>query len=183
MLHKFPKTKREELREAHEAGRRPTRSRSRDPKDFEALCWEAAYRTKDGKYGFPAAGLRSALVNACRLVGVPMTVAKLALFVEADDVDEETGIPLVLLSDDVRPQYTEMAVRNASGVIDLRPRPAWPPGWSAKVRVTYDEDLFAEDEVKALLDRAGQQVGIGEGRPGSPRSPGLGWGRFRVEEN
>jgi hypothetical protein len=33
-----------------------------------------------------------------------------------------------------------------------------------------------------LMLRAGQQVGIGEGRPDSPNSNGLGWGRFALDE-
>jgi hypothetical protein len=33
-----------------------------------------------------------------------------------------------------------------------------------------------------LFLRAGLQVGIGEGRPNSPNSFGLGWGRFEVKE-
>jgi len=34
-----------------------------------------------------------------------------------------------------------------------------------------------------LLARAGLQVGIGEGRPDSKNSAGMGWGLFQIEEN
>jgi hypothetical protein len=33
-----------------------------------------------------------------------------------------------------------------------------------------------------LLDRAGQQVGIGAGRPFSKKSVGQGWGTFSVDQ-
>mgnify|MGYP000574967647 FL=1 len=72
-----------------------------------------------------------------------------------------------------------MAVRNATGVADLRVRPMWRE-WSCVLRVTYDEDQFSLQDVTNLLVRVGTQVGIGEGRPDSRQSAGLGWGLFRL---
>ena len=75
-----------------------------------------------------------------------------------------------------------MAVRNESGVCDLRPRPMWRKGWEAVVRVRFDGDQFTLIDVANLLLRAGMQVGIGEGRPDSRNSCGMGWGLFRLAE-
>jgi hypothetical protein len=58
-------------------------------------------------------------------------------------------------------------------------RPLWRK-WSADVRIRFDEDQFALIDVTNLLARAGVQVGIGEGRPNSRMSPGIGWGTFEI---
>ena len=54
--------------------------------------------------------------------------------------------------------------------------------WSATVRVKFDADMFSLSDVINLFMRAGQQVGIGEGRPDSKKSHGMGWGTFHVTE-
>jgi hypothetical protein len=118
------------------------------------------------------------MISACRLVGFKMTLAKLSVFVVADTFDRVDGIPLIHFSGD--PERTEMAVRNATGVADIRVRPMWR-AWSATVHITFDEDQFSSADVMNLMVRVGQQVGIGEGRPDSRDSAGLGWGTFRVE--
>ncbi len=59
-------------------------------------------------------------------------------------------------------------------------RPCWDPGWEADLVIEFDADFLNEEEVTNLLYRAGRQVGIGEGRPMSPKSNGCGWGRFDV---
>jgi len=53
--------------------------------------------------------------------------------------------------------------------------------WGATVRIRYDEDQFTAEDVVNLLLRAGQQVGIGEGRPYSKTSNGLGFGLFKIK--
>jgi len=72
-----------------------------------------------------------------------------------------------------------MAVRNATGVADIRVRPMWRE-WGAHVRVKYDADQFTLTDVTNLMARVGMQVGIGEGRPDSKSSAGLGWGTFEL---
>ena len=74
-----------------------------------------------------------------------------------------------------------MTTAPASGVADIRWRPMWNE-WSAAVRCEWDEDQFSAQDVYNLFSRAGWHVGIGEGRPNSPNSNGLGWGRFEVVE-
>ena len=64
--------------------------------------------------------------------------------------------------------------------VDLRARPMWDSGWSATVRVTFDLDQFSLQDVGNLMMRVGRQVGIGEGRPDSRNSAGMGWGLFDI---
>ena len=52
--------------------------------------------------------------------------------------------------------------------------------WKAKIRIRFDADQFSTQDITNLLARAGEQVGIGEGRPDSKNSAGMGWGCFRI---
>jgi hypothetical protein len=72
-----------------------------------------------------------------------------------------------------------MTTRNATGVVDVRARPMWRR-WQLNVRIKYDSDQFTASDVVNLVARAGQQVGIGEGRPFSKSSNGIGFGTFEV---
>ena len=55
------------------------------------------------------------------------------------------------------------------------------PEWSAKLKIKFDSDMFSVHDVANLLSRMGAQVGIGEGRPDSKNSAGMGWGTFDVK--
>ena len=156
-----------------QAGKR----RAKAPKDFDRLYREAQHRdVKEGWYGQPATGYRNALIEACRMTGFAMTRAKCTLFVEADGWSGD-GTPLVRLEGE--PERHEMVARNDSGVADIRVRPMWRQ-WRARLRVRFNADQFTELDVANLLLHAGISIGIGEGRPFSPNSAGLGWGTFTL---
>ena len=109
-----------------------------------------------------------------------MTLAKLSSFVEADGFDREDGTPLVrIIGGDYR--SVTHHVRNATGVVDIRSRPMWDE-WEADVRIRFDADQFSLTDITNLLSRVGAQVGIGEGRPDSKSSAGMGWGMFRLSD-
>ena len=150
----------------------------RDARDFDQDCKDAMHVGIDGKAGVPAGAFRSAMISACRLVGYKMTIAKLSVFVAADTFDAVDGVPLVHLNGSW--ERLDMHTRNATGVIDVRVRPMWREWW-IDLRVQYDEDQFTLSDVSNLLMRAGQQVGIGEGRHDSKSSTGLGFGCFKIE--
>jgi hypothetical protein len=52
--------------------------------------------------------------------------------------------------------------------------------WGLTLKVKFDADQFSATDVTNLLLRAGLQVGVGEGRPDSRESAGLGWGTFEI---
>jgi hypothetical protein len=54
--------------------------------------------------------------------------------------------------------------------------------WSARPTIEFDADMINTESVLNLLDRAGRQVGILEGRHFSRNSSGMGWGTFTVQE-
>jgi hypothetical protein len=178
--HAFSEKQRKMMEETQRAGQQARGKRRRDPKDFEGNYKAAQHRSREGWLGIPAPSFRNALISACRLVGFKMTFAKLSCWIEADGFDASDGTPLVKIAGE--PEIHQATVRNESGVADIRWRPMWNE-WSAVVRVTWDEDQFSAADIMNLMLRAGLQVGIGEGRPDSPNSNGLGWGRFEVVED
>jgi len=170
------------IHEKHASGAAGKTKKNREAKDFKQNWADAIHKSRAGWCGIPAAAFRAALVSTCRLVDLDMSRAKLCLFVEADGEDADDGTPLVKITKG-KPQYAEHPVRNASGVIDLRARPMWMPGWQALLTIRYDADIFKPEYVANLVQRAGQQVGIGEGRPDSKKSTGVGWGLFGILNN
>jgi len=176
--HAFPAKVQAMLQEKMETGAQAKKGAKRAARDFDADVQAAMHIASEGWHGMPAAAFRKAMISACRLVGFRMTLAKLAIFIEADGFDRADGQPLVKIFG--TPERMDAPVRNATGVIDIRARPMWRE-WTAKIRVRYDEDLFSVTDVTNLLSRVGMQVGIGEGRPDSRDSAGMGWGLFSIE--
>jgi hypothetical protein len=167
-----------QMMEKQKAGSVAGKGKKRAAKDFDEAFEGAKHIAEEGWCGVHAGAFRNALISACRLVGFKMTIAKLSLFVVADGYEALDNTPLVrIIGPD--PKRTDMPVRNATGVIDIRTRPMWPE-WSMRLRVRYDADQFSAADVTNLLSRVGEQVGIGEGRADSKSSAGVGWGHFRV---
>lgn len=177
---KFSQKAQDQMKAAHEAGSTGKKGNKREAKDFRA-CYEGAkHKTEKGWCGIPAPAFRNAMVSACRIVGFHMTKAKLSVFVEADGFDKDDSTPLVRITHG-EAEYTEMPVRNETGVVDIRARPKWAEGWKATLRVRFDADQFTLQDVTNLLMRVGAQVGVGEGRPDSKKSCGMGWGLFAID--
>jgi hypothetical protein len=151
--------------------------RERKARDYEQEMRDAMHISTEGWQGLPAPAFRSGMISACRLVGFKMTLAKLSVFVEHDGIDSMDGQPLIKFEGE--PELNTMHTRNATGVVDVRARPMWKE-WSASVRIRYDADQFTVTDVTNLMQRVGMQVGIGEGRPDSKSSAGLGWGTFAI---
>lgn len=168
------------MKAKQEAGSTANKKKNRDAKDFMDCYEQAKHVSTEGWCGIPAPAFRNAIISACRLVNFKMTIGKLSVFIPSDGYDKVDFTPLVKITKG-EPEYSEHTVRNDSGVCDIRPRPMWKPGWQAVVKIRYDAEQFTTEDVLNLLRRAGQQVGIGEGRPDSPNSCGLGWGLFDVE--
>ena len=168
----------EQMRAKHEAGSQSNKMLKKQPRDFEADFRNAMHESEEGWKGIPAAAFRNALISACRLCGFKMTLAKLSVFVQPDGFDKVDGVPLIKIQSE--PESHIMHVRNATGVCDLRVRAKYWP-WSTNLNVSYDADQFSTTDIANLLMRVGMQVGIGEGRPDSKSSSGMGWGTFRID--
>ena len=175
---RFSEKAKQKMKENMMAGSKAKKGKKREPRDFEADYQAAFHISEKGWYGQPASAYRSAMISACRVVGFTMTRAKLALFVIADGVDAVDGTPLVKIEG--TPEPVEHLVKPASGGADIRVRAMWRE-WRVRLRIEYDADMFSLQDVLNLLLRVGRQVGIGEGRPDSKSSSGMGWGTFRID--
>lgn len=178
VINKFSAKAKELMMATQMAGSTAKSRKVREAKDFEDLYNGARHISTQGWDGIHAASFRNAAISACRAAGFVMTKAKLAIFVEPDGFDVDDMTPLVRITQG-EPQMVVSPCRNASGVIDLRPRPTYFP-WAAQLRIKYDAGILTETDVVNLLARVGMQVGIGEGRPDSKQSAGVGNGLFRI---
>jgi hypothetical protein len=151
--------------------------KAREARNFEEDFKNAQHISVEGWNGIPASSLRAALISACRLVNFQMTRAKLSIFVEAEGFDKVDGSPLIKIYG--TPERNDAPVRNATGVFDIRVRPLWRE-WYCEPVVRFDEEQFSLEDMLNLLRRVGLQVGLGEGRPDSRSSAGLGFGTFDV---
>jgi len=180
--HAFSEKSKNTMIETQMAGHQSRKGKKRDPKDFKEVYEGAKHISREGWCGIPAAAFRNGLISACRVVGFHMTRAKLTVFVEADGFDAKDGTPLVKITKG-KPREHFAAARNDNGSTDIRCRPMWDEGWEADVRLRWDADQFSASDVLNLFARVGMQVGIGEGRPDSKNSSGLGWGLFEVAQD
>lgn len=178
VINRFSAKAMDMMRATQEAGSAAKSKKTREPKDFTALFENAKHVSEDGWEGIHAAAFRNGAISACRACGFKMTHAKLAFSVYADGIDRVDGAPLVRLTHGTAEQYVA-PTRNATGVVDLRCRPMYRQ-WGAKLRIRYDAGMLSAADVTNLIMRVGLQVGIGEGRPDSKASAGLGFGLFSV---
>lgn len=178
MICRFSAKAMQVMMDKQSAGSTGKKGVKRPPRDFDADFEGARHISTDGFDGIHAAAFRNAMISACRLVGFKMTIAKMSVFIEPDGFDVVDGVPLVRIHGPA-PVKRVMHTRNATGVIDLRMRPAWDQ-WRCHLRISYDADQFTATDVVNLLSRVGAQVGVGEGRPDSRSSAGMGFGLFRL---
>lgn len=158
-----------QIREA-QAGKKAAKA----PKDPAALYEGAKYLLPDGSYGFPAAGFKGACVSAGRFFnGITMTALRQGIFVHGEGPDQL--VRLTGFTDE--PIMREDAVRNQTGVVDLRYRPMFE-NWGATIKVEFIPSLLSLDSVISIVDAAGIG-GIGEWRPTAPKSNGD-YGRFQT---
>jgi hypothetical protein len=150
-------------------GVKPAREAKNPQEEAEA----SLYRLDDGRPGMPATAFKAALADASRdFVAVTIVQVKQSVFIHGEGTDQ-----LVAVKGDLT--MREDMPRNANGNADLRYRYSiWP--WHAELRVEFKANYLTEGAVIALVDAAGD-VGVGDWRPGAPKSKTGTFGRFCVE--
>lgn len=169
-----------QIEETYRAGPRRGTKTSRPEFTPDAEAAACLYRFPDGGYGIPALAVRRAIIDAAPIAGYVKKRVAGAVEVVADGVDQETQMPLVRLKSPHEPRIFASRVV-VHGQAAVRYRKAFLE-WSSTFLVRVDPRVLDAQGLRELLEVAGRHVGLGEGRPGSPRSPGLGWGRFEVVE-
>ena len=178
VIHRFSAKTKNEMKLKMETGKAASSKKRREAKNTDDLYNEARYISQEGWDGLHAGAIRAALISACRLVGFKMTLAKLSVFVVQDGWDaQEPQIPLIRIYGDPVKQEDMARVETGQPYVTVR---AAYQDWKAKVKIRFDEDQFTIDDIYNLLYRVGMQVGVGEGRPDSKKSVGMGWGLFEV---
>lgn len=175
----FSEKARNEIKAKQEKGSTANKGKTKEAKDFMQCYRNSMHISKEGWCGIPAGAFRAAMISACRTVGFKMTLAKLSVFVEADGFDKSDGTPLIRITKG-EPRYCEHMVR-IQQTVDVRARAMWDEGWEANLRISFDADQFTLSDLSNLLMRVGIQVGVGEGRPDSKSSAGMGWGTFMIK--
>jgi hypothetical protein len=179
--HRFSAKTKQQMKQKMEEGKSASSKKVREPKNTDDTFNESRYVSKDGWDGFNASALRKALISACRLVNFKMTLAKLSIFVEADGYDaQEPQIPLIKIIGSAIKQEDMARVETGQPYVTVR---AAYHNWAADARIRWDEDQFSVTDVTNLLSRVGLQVGLGEGRPDSKDSAGMGWGLFTLAQD
>ena len=143
-------------------------STGREVKDPEAEYRASLYYLELGGYGFPATGIKAAMVRAAKGMGMVMKDMQCAIFVEPDDTT------LVRLHGE--PVMREDIVRVANGAPDLRYRGEFK-SWFMDLTIKYNAAVVSADQVINMLNGAGFGVGIGEWR----MEKGGQYGSFHVE--
>lgn len=178
VIHRMSMKYQRELEQKMANGGKGARKPEREPVVLEDIFNAARYTSAEGWDGIHAGAFRAAMVSACRLANFKMTIAKLSIFIIADGWDEtEPQIPLVRIYG--KPVLQKDMARTSTGDPVLSVRPAYH-NWQIKLRIRYDADQFKMVDIANLLQRVGLQVGIGEGRPDSKKSCGMGWGTFSI---
>lgn len=149
--------------------------------ELRQACKTAAYVSTEGWYGVKTTALRTALVNAAPfLKGLTKKTASYAIWIVPDGYDTTDGTPLIrIYTDQATPEEWITPVRNPSTKgANLRGRPRWKR-WSMKPTISIVTSLVNLEQFGQLLNLAGLG-GIGEGRPASKDSCGIGMGMFEV---
>lgn len=139
-------------------------SGGKQPKDPEADYQACFYWTPDGQHGFPAIGVKAAMVGACRFVDMKMTAARGAFHIDAE------MLPVI-----GTPSPREDMVRVGMGTADIRYRPEFRT-WRIPLAVKFNANAISAEQIANLLNTAGFAIGIGEWRPERNGS----YGRFHV---
>lgn len=182
VLHKFSHKAKMAIRAKQEAGSTAAKGAKKSAKDFSEAFQGARHLSLEGWDGIPAAAFRAACISACRLVGFKMSMAKMSVFVREDGWDADEGTPLVrIIGGEPRALESMVRIGGIAKTVDIAVRPQWLD-WGARLRIRYDADQFTASDVANLVARAGAQVGVGEGRPDSSSSAGMGWGTFEISD-
>lgn len=123
----------------------------------EQECADACHQIAKGVYGFPAGGIKKALVVAGgRFADEKMTHLR-GLLNPIGDL-----IPII----GPAPTMRKDSVRLAGGITSIAYRPMFMP-WAMDVPIVYNASLIGEAQILNLFQIAGFAVGIGAWRPES----------------
>lgn len=159
----------EKTMEAIEAKQQKKAKTVKEARRPEVEFLEACHMISDGVYGFPAGGIKKALVVAGgRFADEKMTHLR-GILNPVGDLIQIIGPPPTMRKDSVRLQ---------GGITSIAYRPQFMP-WSMDVPIVYNATMIGEAQILNLFQIAGFAVGIGAWRP---ESNGV-FGQFTLKES
>ena len=168
--HKWSEKAIQMMRDKHAGVRVKNREIRKPEEEFR----DAAYVCEDGRFGFPAGGIKACLIGAAHKdIGLEKTLLRKSLFIIPDDPINNL---IALETDD--PLMREDTVRVGAGTTDLRYRPEFR-NWGMILNFEFDAQALTQPTILNLVQRAGFGVGLGEWRP----EKGGEYGRFEVDVN
>jgi hypothetical protein len=179
--HKWSEKARRMMRDKQTSAAGTIRS-AKEPKNPQQDADDCCYWLPDGRPGMPATAFKSAIVEASRYFeGVTMTALKRIIFVEG--IGPDMLVPIVTPIDpatgkQTEPKLREDTPRNSGGTADLRYRNVFAD-WSAVLVVRFVPKVIPAQSILSLVDAAGRG-GVGDWRPGSPKSNTGVYGTFRL---
>lgn len=148
------------------------RQRKRNPtKEYEESLYEV--KGKLGVYGFPADGFKAALIKACTFTEQVKTEMKGSIYVFGNAVCKYSGRDLIIL-ENAKPKMRTDTVTIGSSMsksTDIRYRGEFVK-WEAKIRVVFNSVMITIEQLINLFSNAGFGAGIGDWRPGAPKTAG-----------
>lgn len=141
-------------------------------KDPNIMFERSIYYTADDNYGFPATGIKSAIVDAARYTKRSMTSLKGLVWVHEQDEIEH----LVYLNASQPTMQTDV-VGGVRGQKTISISAQFFP-WNIQFTVEFDKKMIQVDEVVDLISIAGNYVGLGYRRVASGDNRRL--GRFEI---
>jgi len=133
-------------------------SKGREIRNPKQEYKDSFYYNEKGDIAFPAGSIKKAIVGAARSVDdVAMTQIRGAIFVLGDDDN-------LINVDYKKKEMREDMVRIGRGSADLRYR-GQLKGWSMKLKIEFNANVFSAEQVMNLLETAGFSQGLGEWRP------------------
>jgi len=167
IMHKFSEKSRKQIEDKQQK-KATTGKEARNPEE-EYLA--AIHLTTGGKPGFPASGVKKALVRAAKYNNLVMKDIQCNLFVEPND--PETDLIEISGKHSMRTDHVGLS----NGNTDIRYRPEFKQ-WKATLTISYNKAIVSLDQVMTMVEAAGYGVGIGDWRP----ERGGNYGRFTLKK-
>jgi hypothetical protein len=146
----------ERARKAIEDKQQHAARMAKPPREPEADFQDALYALDEDRYGFPASGIKKALVCAGgRFADETMTIIRGVVNIPGDLLAIRAPAP-TMRSDTVRVDGGRVAS------IAYRPQ-FWP--WEIDVPIVFNANLLSEAQLMNLVQLAGFSIGIGDWRP------------------
>ena len=153
------------------------RGKNKKVRNFDEEYERCFYRDEDGDYAIPGVAFKRAITdegaNQYSLGNKDISKKMIARNIHI------LGSFCKLKYDKVRRRVDYPRQGGATGAPDIRHRPEFI-GWKTKITVRYDADNFTKEAILNLIQRAGMTIGVGDWRPGSPKSPGGSYGMWEI---